>query len=190
MALKPNPDFKLLFTAEQIQQRIRELARQISEDYRDRSLHIVCVLKGANMFLADLVRELDIPVTYDFLSVSSYGSSTEHTGVVRITKDLDDDVESRHVLMLEDIVDTGLTLDYLVNNIKARRVASLAVAAFLDRPGRRKVDVHIDYVGFTIPNVYVVGYGLDMGQKHRQYRDIYAVGDVEAATSVEEGSGA
>lgn len=172
----PNdPNLKLLYGEKEIAKRVKEMAKEISRDYAGKSVHIICVLKGGVTFLADLIREMTVPVTMDFFSVSSYSGSTESSGVVRITKDLDDDIESKHVIILEDIVDTGLTLNYIKNNVSSRKVASLALATFLDRPHRRKVKLDIDYTGFVIPDVYVVGYGLDFGQKHRQYKAVYAM---------------
>ena len=174
MAMKIPPHFKMLFSAEQIAKRVDELAAEISRDYEGRELHVICVLKGGTMFHSDLTRRLTVPVTYDFLSVSSY-KGTESSGVVRLVKDLDEDVESRHVLVLEDIIDTGLTLNYIERNLQTRKVASLATASFLDRPDRRKVELKLDYVGFVIPDCYVVGYGLDCEHKYRQFGDIYAI---------------
>ena len=174
MSPKVPPHFKLLYSAKEIAKRVEELAAEINSDYEDKELHVICVLKGATMFHADLIRHLEMPVTYDFLSVSSY-KGTESTGVVKLVKDLDEDVESRHVLVLEDIIDTGLTLNYIERNLQSRRVASLATASFLDRPPRRKVELKLDYVGFVIPDCYVVGYGLDCEHKYRQFKDIYAI---------------
>lgn len=168
------PHFRVLYSAEQIAARVAELADEISADYDGKDLHVICVLKGATMFHSDLIRKLSVPVSYDFLSVSSY-KGTESTGVVKLVKDLDEDIESRHVLVLEDIIDTGLTLNYIERNLQTRKVASLATASFLDRPHRRKVELKLDYVGFVIPDCYVVGYGLDCEHKYRQFKDIYAI---------------
>lgn len=167
--------FKVLLSERQLRNRVKELAEQISKDYAGRDLHLVCVLKGAYTILADLVRNLSVPVTFDFLAVSSYGDSTNTTGVVKITKDLDEPVESKHLIVLEDIIDTGLTMHYLYENFKSRNVASLSLFSLLDRPHRRKVDIKMDYVGFVIPDKYVVGYGLDFEQKYRQLKNIYAI---------------
>ncbi len=174
MALKIPPQFRVLISEQDIARRVRELGAEVSANYEGKDLHIICVLKGAAYFLADIVRELTIPVTFDFLSVASY-KGTESSGVVRMTKDLDEDIESRHVLVIEDIIDTGLTLHYIERNLITRKVASLALASFLDRPHRRKVELKLDYVGFVIPDHYVVGYGLDFEHKYRQFRDIYAI---------------
>ena len=174
MTLKVPPHFKLLISQDDISRRVEELGRELTARYDGKELHIICVLKGAVYFLADLVRAIELPVTFDFLSVSSY-RGTESSGVVRIAKDLDEDIESRHVLVIEDIIDTGLTLHYIERNLRTRKVASLALASLLDRPARRKVDLTLDYVGFKIPDHYVVGYGLDFEHKYRQFKDIYAI---------------
>lgn len=177
--------FEVLISADKIAEKVNELAKQISSDYQNKELHIICILKGTTIFLADLIRKLTIPVTYDFIACSSYGDATQSTGVVKITKDLDEDVESKHILLLEDIVDTGLTLNYLIQNFKNRRIASQAICSFLDRPARRKVNLELNYVGFVIPDVYVVGYGLDLGQQHRQYDAIYSVAKVDSVINAQ-----
>ncbi len=163
----------VLLTEEQIQRRVAELGAQISKDYEGKELHLIGVLRGAVMFLADLMRSLSIPCSCDFIAISSYGMDTKSTGVVRILKDLDDSIQGRHVLIVEDIVDTGLTLNYILNLIRARNPASVRVCALLDKPERRIVPVTIHYVGFTIPNRFVVGYGLDYRQ---QYRNLPYIG--------------
>jgi len=163
-----HPDVaEILFTPEQIRRRVRELAQELSRDYAERDLHLVGVLRGAAIFAADLVRELTIPASLDFIAVSSYGADTKSSGVVRITKDLDDSVESRYVVLVEDIIDTGLTLNYLTEWLRNRRVAGLEVCAFLDKPSSRKVEAAARYVGFTVPDAFVVGYGLDYNQLYR-----------------------
>ncbi len=167
--------FRVLYSYEEITARVDELAKQISADHADKNVHLVGVLKGAVIFLSDLLQGLTIPATYDFISVASYGDATESTGVVRLIKDLDDPVESKDIIIIEDIVDTGLTLRYLEELMRSRKVASLSKCALLDRPNRRKVSVKMDYVGFTIPDCYVVGYGLDFEQKWRQLPGIYAI---------------
>ncbi len=151
----------------QIQRRVEELGAQISEDYTEKDLALVCVLRGAVVFVSDLLRVLPDTATVDFMAIASYGTDTRSTGVVRILKDLDDSVESRHVLVVEDIVDTGLTLNYLLENLRHRNAASVRVCALLDKPARRRVPVPIDYTGFAVPNAFVVGYGLDYDQKYR-----------------------
>jgi hypoxanthine phosphoribosyltransferase len=158
---------EILLTEREIGERVKELAAQISRDYEGKEPVLVCVLNGAFMFLADLVRCLTIPVTIDFVKWVSYGDDTRSSGVVRILKDLDESVESRHVLIVEDIIDTGLTLHYLMENLRARNVASLKVVALLDKPSRRKIAVKADYLGFSVPDAFVVGYGLDFGQNYR-----------------------
>ena len=143
------------------------MADEICADYKDREPYLVVVLKGAVIFAGDLIRCMPIPLDLDFIGISSYGSDTRSTGVVRITKDLDSSVESKHILIVEDIVDSGQTLNYLMNVLKARRPASLKVACFLDRPDRREVDVKIDYKGFDIPDAFVLGYGMDYRERYR-----------------------
>jgi hypoxanthine phosphoribosyltransferase len=150
-----------------LQGRIAELGRQITEDYTDRSPLLVGVLKGAFMFMADLARAIRLPVEFDFMAVSSYGSATKTSGVVRIVKDLDLDLSDRHVLIVEDIVDSGLTLNYLRRNLQARNPASLDVCALLVKDGLQRVDLDLRYVGFQIPPTFVVGYGLDVDERHR-----------------------
>jgi hypoxanthine phosphoribosyltransferase len=165
---RPHPDIeRVLFTAEQIQRRVVELGEAISRDYRDRDLTLVCVLRGATLFLGDLIRALPDNATVDFMAISSYGTGTRSTGVVRILKDLEDSVESRNVLIVEDIVDTGLTLNYLLENMRHRNAATVRACALLDKPGRRRVPVRVDYTGFEVPDAFVVGYGLDYNQQYR-----------------------
>lgn len=163
---------KVLLTEEEIQCRVRQMAGQISADYAGREPLLVGILKGAFIFLADLVRNLTIPVRLDFMAVSSYGSASESTGAVRILKDLDQSIEGVHVLLVEDIVDTGLTLNYLLENLRARGPATLKVCTLLDKPARRLVKVEPDYNGFAIPDEFVVGYGLDYNGNYRHLRDI------------------
>jgi hypoxanthine phosphoribosyltransferase len=158
---------EVLVTAEQLQQRVSELGEQISRDYAGRSLLLVGVLKGAVFFLSDLMRFIDVPVELDFMAVASYGSATDSSGVVRILKDLDASIEGRDVLIVEDIVDSGLTLQYLIRNLGSRNPSSLEVCALLTKPDRRKVDLPTRYVGFEIPDRFVVGYGLDYAERHR-----------------------
>ena len=158
---------EVLVPAEELQRRIRELGVEISRDYADRDLIMIGVLKGAILFLADLMRELTVPCEVDFMAVSSYGSATDSSGVVRILKDLDSSIEGRNVLIVEDIIDSGLTLQYLLRNLRARNPASVEVCALLTKPDRRRVELPIRYVGFEIPNRYVIGYGLDYAQRYR-----------------------
>ena len=163
---------EVLIPSEQIEQRLDELAARVSADYAGRRLLIVGVLKGAIFVMADLARKLTIPVGMDFMAVSSYGSATTSSGVVRILKDLDTEIEGREVLLVEDIVDSGLTLDYLTKNLRSRRPASVEVLALLTKPSRREVELPIRYVGFEVPDVFVVGYGLDYDEDYRGLRDV------------------
>jgi len=158
---------EILITPEEIQARVAELGRQISADYDGRDLLLIAVLKGSVLFLGDLMRHITIPHAIDFMAISSYGRSTETTGVVRILKDLDDPIDGRNVLIVEDIVDTGRTMDYLLRILRARQPASLRVCTLLNKPSRREIEVPLDYIGFDIPNKFVVGYGLDFGEIYR-----------------------
>jgi hypoxanthine phosphoribosyltransferase len=158
---------KVLITADELQARIRELAAQIDADYADRELLLVGVLKGAVMVMADLARAMHLPVQMDWMAVSSYGSGTKSSGVVRILKDLDADITGRHVLVVEDIVDSGLTLSWLVGNLQSRHPASLEVCAMLRKPAALRTEVDVAYTGFDIGNEFVVGYGLDYAQRYR-----------------------
>jgi hypoxanthine phosphoribosyltransferase len=157
-----------LFTVEQIQARVKELGRQLSADYADKNPLMVVVLKGSAMFAADLFREMAVDLQIDYIGTSSYGDSTESSGHVRIVKDIGVSLEGRHVVLIEDIVDTGLTLDYLLRTLSLREPASLKICAFLDKPSRRKVPVPVTYVGFSIEDHFVVGYGLDYASRYRQ----------------------
>jgi hypoxanthine phosphoribosyltransferase len=156
-----------LVSGEDLRRRISELGAEISRDYEGRELVLIGVLKGAVLFLADLMRELTVPCEIDFMAVSSYGSATDSSGVVRILKDLDATISDRDVLLVEDIVDSGLTLHYLLKNLRAREPRSLEVCALLTKPERRRVDLPIRYVGFEIPNRFAIGYGLDHAQRYR-----------------------
>ena len=157
----------ILISEEQISIRVKELGKQITEEYKGKDLLIVGILKGCMLFLSDLVRAVDLPLTMDFMVVSSYGSATKSSGVVRIIKDLEREIEGKDVLIIEDIVDTGLTLSYLIENLKTRNPKSVKVCSLLDKPERRKVPVDIEYVGFKIPDEFVVGYGLDYSEVYR-----------------------
>ena len=163
---------KVLVTEEQIAIRIEELAREIEKKYEGKDLLLVGVLKGAVMFMADLSRAIQLPVTMDWMAVSSYGSGTQSSGVVRILKDLDADVLGRHVLIVEDIIDSGLTLSWLMSNLTARGAASVEVVALLRKPDAAKVEVEVAWVGFDIPNEFVVGYGLDYAEHYRTLKDV------------------
>jgi hypoxanthine phosphoribosyltransferase len=158
---------KVLVTNEQLQAKLRELGEQITKDYEGRDVLLVAVLKGAFMVMADLARHIHLPVDFDFMAVASYGAATQTSGVVRILKDLDRDIEGRHVLLVEDIVDSGRTVQYLKQMFGRRQPNSLKVCALLNKPDRRAVEVTVDYVGFDIPNKFVIGYGLDYQQKYR-----------------------
>src|SRR5947199_7314637 len=158
---------EILVPAEDLTRRIRELAAEVSRDYAGKDLLLVGVLKGAVFFLSDLMRQLEVPCQVDFMAVSSYGSSTDSSGVVRILKDLDASIEGREVLIVEDIVDSGLTLSYLMRTLRARNPSSLEVCALLTKPERRKVELPIRYVGFEIPNRFAIGYGLDHAERYR-----------------------
>jgi hypoxanthine phosphoribosyltransferase len=160
---------RVLLSEDQIRARVKELGEQISRDYAGQPLLLVGILKGAVVFLSDLIRHIDCPLDYDFVAISSYGTETRSSGVVRLLKDLDAGVEGRHVIIVEDIVDTGWTLrlSYLRENILARKAASVKVCALLDKPSRREVDVGVDYCGFVIEDHFVVGYGLDYNGKYR-----------------------
>jgi len=158
---------RVLVDEQQIAAKVAEIAETISRDYAGKDPVLVAVLNGAVVFLSDLIRRLRIPVTIDFVKWSSYGDSTRSSGVVRILKDLDESIEGRHVLVVEDIIDTGLTLHYLLENLRSRAPASVKVVALLDKPSRRRVKVRIDYPGFDVPDAFVVGYGLDYAGRYR-----------------------
>lgn len=160
---------KILFSETQVAERIKELGEAISKDYEGKEILMIGVLRGAVIFMADLARAIKLPVAIDFMAVSSYGSATSSSGVVRILKDLDEDVENKHVLIVEDIIDSGLTLNYLMDNLWSRKPASIKICTLLNKPDRRKVDVPIAYNGFTIPDYFVVGYGLDFAEKYRNF---------------------
>ncbi|KJS20816.1 MAG: hypoxanthine phosphoribosyltransferase [Clostridiaceae bacterium BRH_c20a] len=158
---------KILITEEEIKVKVKELGEMITRDYQEKDLLVICILKGAMVFMADLVREIKVPLDIDTMVVTSYGSSTKSSGVVRILKDLDESVEDRDLLIVEDIVDTGLTLKYLMDNIFSRGPRSVKICSFLDKPERRKVAITPDYKGYSIPDEFVVGYGLDYAEKYR-----------------------
>jgi hypoxanthine phosphoribosyltransferase len=158
---------RIILTEEDLAARVRELGAEISADYRDEPVLLVGVLRGAAIFLADLARAMQSPVELDFMAVSSYGSSTKSSGVVRILKDLDETVEGRHVLVCEDVLDTGLTLKYLLRNLASRKPLSLEVVALLSKQGKQRVPISCKYVGFEVPDEFVVGYGLDYAERYR-----------------------
>ena len=169
------PKISVLVPREEIQAKTEELARRISEDYAGKDLLLVGVLKGGFMFLADLCRAITIDVSIDFISVSSYGNTTVSSGVVRIIKDIDYDITGKHVLIVEDIVDTGLTLTYLKDLFAAKHCASVKVCTILDKPSRRKVPLEVDYQGIVIPDKFVIGYGLDYAEKYRNLPDVCVI---------------
>jgi hypoxanthine phosphoribosyltransferase len=165
--MRSAPVGEILVQPDDLQRRVSELGADITRDYDGRDLLLICVLKGAVFFLSDLMRRIDLPCEVDFMAVASYGDATESSGVVRILKDLDAPIEGRHVVIVEDIVDSGLTLEYLLRNLQGRGPASLEVCALLTKPSRRKTQIRAKYVGFEIPNRFVIGYGLDHAERHR-----------------------
>lgn len=158
---------RVLLTEQEIAEKVKELGAQISRDYADKNPIVVCVLKGSFIFMADLVRAINVPCTVDFMSVSSYGAGTTSSGEVKIVKDFDQSVEGRHLIIVEDILDSGRTLSYLMKTLKARGAASITLCTFLDKPERRVVPVEVTYSGFTVPDAFIVGYGLDYDQMYR-----------------------
>jgi len=158
---------EILIDEPTLSSRVAELGAEVSADYQGRDLLLIGVLKGAVFFMADLMRHLTVPCEVDFMAISSYGDQTDSSGVVRILKDLDINMEGRHVLVVEDIIDSGLTLSYLMRSLKARKPASLEICALLTKPGRREIDVPVKFVGFEIPNRFVIGYGLDFAERYR-----------------------
>jgi hypoxanthine phosphoribosyltransferase len=167
-----DPTLRVLISAERIQTRIRELGEQISRDYPQGNLHLICILKGATFFMTDLARAMKRDVFVDFMGISTYGKGKTSSGEVRVTKDLDISLEGADVLIVEDIVDSGVTLNYLLHVLEQRKPRSIRIAALLDKPERRLRPVHVSYVGFEIPDEFVVGYGLDYGEKYRNLDDI------------------
>lgn len=166
---------RVMISEEEIDAKIREIAAQITKDYEGKEVHLVCILKGSIFFTCELAKRIDLPVTLDFMSVSSYGDGTESTGRVKIVKDLDENIEGREVIVVEDIVDTGRTLYHLMEVLRVRKPASLKLCTLLNKPSRRVVEVDVDYTGFSIPDEFVVGYGLDFAQKYRSLPYIGAV---------------
>lgn len=158
---------EVLLTEEEVDKRIQEIGEQISRDYAGKQVHLVCVLKGGSFFMCELAKRITVPVSIDFMSVSSYGGDTKSSGVVRIVKDLDESLKDKHVIVIEDIVDSGRTLSYLLDMLRSRGPLDVKLCTLLDKPDRRVVDVNVDYTGFEIPDEFVVGYGLDYDQKYR-----------------------
>ena len=167
---------RVLLTEKEVDDRIQSIGDQISRDYAGKQVHLICVLKGGSFFMCELAKRITVPVSLDFMSVSSYGSATKSSGVVKIVKDLDESLKDKHVIVVEDIVDSGRTLSYLLEMLKDRGPASLRLCTLLDKPDRRVVDINVDYTGFQIPDEFVVGYGLDYAQK---YRNLPYIGVVE-----------
>lgn len=164
---------RILISEDEIQKRVRELAEEVSKDYAGKEVLLLCILKGGLMFLADLAKHITVPVTMDFIGISSYGNATTSSGVVRIVKDLEDSIEGKHVLIVEDIIDSGLTLSYLINSLSIRNPASIKICTLLDKQVNREVDITVDYVGFTVPNEFLVGYGLDFQEYYRNIPYIF-----------------
>ncbi|HXN82797.1 MAG TPA: hypoxanthine phosphoribosyltransferase [Myxococcales bacterium] len=158
---------EVLYSREAVQKRVAEIAAQIQSDHQGKELVLVGVLKGAFMFVADLARHIDLPLSIDFVGLSSYGEATESSGVVKITSDLTKPIEGKHVVIVEDIIDTGLTMRYLLDNLATRRPASVKICTLLQKPSRSRTRIPIDYLGFTVPDLFVVGYGLDAGERYR-----------------------
>lgn len=169
---------KVLITEEEVDARIRELGEKISKEYEGKQIHLICVLKGGVFFMCELAKRITVPVSMDFMCVGSYGDGTKSSGVVRLAKDLDESIENKEVLIVEDIIDSGNTLYYLMDVLRQRKPASLRLCTLLDKPDRRVRDVHVDWTGFEIPDEFVVGYGLDYAQK---YRNLPYIGVVEVA---------
>lgn len=167
---------RVLLSEEEVDKRIKEIGEQISRDYAGKQVHLVCVLKGGSFFLCELAKRISVPVSLDFMSVSSYGNDTKSSGVVKIVKDLDESLKGKNVIVVEDIVDSGRTLSYLLEMLKDRGPESLRLCTLLDKPDRRVIDVDVDYTGFQIPDEFVVGYGLDYDQR---YRNLPYIGVVE-----------
>ncbi|KSV58085.1 hypoxanthine phosphoribosyltransferase [Acetivibrio ethanolgignens] len=167
---------RVMISEEEITKRVKEMGEQISRDYEGKTVHLICILKGSIFMTCELAKHISVPVTMDFMSVSSYGDGTESSGRVKIVKDLDEHVEGKDILVVEDIIDSGRTLDFLLDMLKARKPASIRLCTLLDKPDRRVTEVSVDYTGFVIPDEFVVGYGLDYVQK---YRNLPYIGVVE-----------
>ncbi len=158
---------KILISEDEIRRRVKEIAAQINRDYQGQSVHLICIMKGSLFYTCELARNLTMPVTIDYMAVSSYGSDTKSSGVVKMIKDLDESIEGKNVIVVEDIIDSGRTLSYLLENLSLRKPARLALTALLDKPDRRVTEVTVDYTGFVVPDYFVVGYGLDYDQRYR-----------------------
>jgi len=171
--MKSQPNLKILITERQIKNKIKQLAKEISRDYKGKILLLIAVLKGSFMFLADLIRELSVDIEIEFIELSSYGNSTESSGEVSVIKWLTKEIENRDILLIEDIVDTGLTVSTLLNKIKSHKPSSVKVCSLTSKPARRETDVPIDYLGFEVPNKFIVGYGIDYNEIYRNLPEIY-----------------
>ncbi|MFI3228949.1 MAG: hypoxanthine phosphoribosyltransferase [Bacillota bacterium] len=168
-----HPDLKsIMITKEELASRVAELGAQITEDYKGKSILMVCILRGAVVFFADLIRHIDLDVSLDFMSVSSYGSGSSTSGAVRINKDIDKSIEGKHLIIVEDIIDSGRTLKHLKQLLSSRAPASIKICSLLDKPSRREVDFQGDYIGFSVPNEFIVGYGLDYAEKYRNLPEV------------------
>ena len=174
-----NPNLDILLSSEEISRRVREIGEQITLDYQGKRPNLICVLKGAATFLSDLMRTIDLSISVDYIAVSSYGKGTSTTGEVKILKDLDGPLEGRDIILVEDILDTGLTLSYLLNTFRTRGANSIRIATLLNKPERRRVDVEADYIGFDVPDLFVVGYGLDYDER---YRNLPFIGILKTTT--------
>lgn len=172
-----NEKINVMISEEEVNQRIKELAKQLSADYEGREIHMICVLKGGAFFMCELAKLITVPVTIDFMSVSSYGGGTESSGIVKIVKDLDEPLEGKDVLVVEDIVDSGRTLSYLLGMLRDRKPKSLALCTLLNKPDRRVTEIIVDYNGFDVPDKFVVGYGLDYDQRYRNLPYIGMIGE-------------
>ncbi len=170
-----NYEERLLYDEKEIRERVKELGKQILKDYKGKDILVIGVLKGSFIFLADLVRFIENPLRLDFVRLASYGNSTETSGDVQLIKDIELDINGQHVLVVEDIVDTGITVLFLKKHLLKKKPASLKFCALLDKPARRRVDIKIDYVGFKVPDLFLIGYGLDLGEKYRHIPQIYAL---------------
>lgn len=174
--VKEIKDIEIMIPEEQLMSRIEEMGKEISKDFAGKSVKLICVLKGGVFFACELAKRIDLPVSMDFMSVSSYGNGTMSSGAVKIIKDLDEPIEGEHIIVVEDIIDSGVTLNYLLNLLRNRKPASLTLCTMLDKPERRRVEVKVDYIGFEIPDEFVIGFGLDYAQK---YRNLPYIGKVE-----------
>lgn len=166
----------VMYSEEEVDKRVREIADQITQEYKGEEVHLICILKGSIFFTAELAKRIDLPVTLDFMSVSSYGNSSESSGRVRVVKDLDEDIKGKNVIIIEDIIDSGRTLSFLLDMLSAKKPKSLKLCTLLNKPDRRVVDIPVDYIGFDIPDEFVVGFGMDYAQK---YRTLPYIGIVE-----------